>query len=99
MADEEMKPANQVKRTKGLGPMDVDPANYRSSMQCGCGMWRVIPKSVAEGDEFSLVPCPKCGWAPTLRYLGDCVELLDPAKNATYEGEVPVTPVVKSQVQ
>jgi len=97
MADE-LKPANEVKKTKVIGPPDV-PSYNRHSIQCGCGLWRCVPRGAAEGDEFHLVPCPKCGWAPFLRHLGSCVELIDEQQTTPYEGEVAVTPIVTSKVQ
>lgn len=100
MNSDDMKPANQVKKTKALGPTDASHQNNRHGVQCGCGLWRLLPQWAAEGDEFNLVPCPKCGWAPRLRHLGDCVELIDEASMASqpgYEGELPVTPIVKTQ--
>lgn len=94
-AREPLKAANQVKATKSIGPPDVPSVN-RHSIQCGCGLWRLIPRDAIEGDEFRLVPCPKCGWSPTLRHLRDCVELLDDKQPSTYEGEVPVTPIFRT---
>lgn len=97
---DELKPANQSRSTKTIGPADVPDYN-RHSIQCGCGLWRLIPARAVEGDEFTLVPCPKCGWAPNLRHLGNCVELLDQSTPhaAGYEGEVPVTPIITTQTQ
>lgn len=32
----------------------------RLAITCNCGLTRMLPAGLKEGDEFTLVPCPKC---------------------------------------
>lgn len=90
------KAANQKRSVLPLGPDDVSPENYRQSVQCSCGLWRLLPESMKEGDEAALVACPRCGWAPLLRHMGEFVELLQPVQETVgYEGEITVAPIAK----
>jgi len=94
------KPANQKRNILPLGPEDVPAPNYRQSVQCGCGLWRLLPAGIAEGDETQLVPCPRCGWAPAVRHMGEYVELLQVRQEAPgYEGEIQVTPIERVEPQ
>lgn len=50
---------------------------------CFCGLWRALPRNITVGDVCQLVPCPRCGAAPRLRYVGAMVELVDPTTPCT----------------
>lgn len=34
---------------------------HRLGIHCYCGLYRLIPEGLKFGEEFRLVPCPKCG--------------------------------------
>lgn len=46
----------------------------RLTITCTCGITRLIPEEVQEGDIFQLIPCPRCGTPLRGRLVGDTVE-------------------------
>ena len=46
----------------------------RLSIYCNCGLQRLIPTGLEEGDSFELVPCPKCGGGFRGIFMGEQVE-------------------------
>lgn len=41
------------------------------TISCFCGLNRVLPEGLQNGDEFTLTPCPRCGNALRGRREGD----------------------------
>jgi len=37
------------------------PAVSFYTISCFCGLRRVLPDGLQVGDEFTLIPCPRCG--------------------------------------
>ncbi len=46
----------------------------RLSIICSCGLQRLIPAGLKPGDEFTLVPCPKCNTPLRAKLTEDGVE-------------------------
>lgn len=57
------------------GPADTSAIH---TFPCGCGLWRALPNGLQVGDVVDMVPCPRCGAAPRLKFHGAKVELVDP---------------------
>jgi hypothetical protein len=53
-------------------------SNDRAIFPCGCGMWRSLPANIRVGETTQLVPCPRCGAAPKLKFHGAAVEEIYP---------------------
>lgn len=52
------------KDKKTEAPAVVEPTPIkpdRLSINCYCGLMRLIPTGLKVNDTFELVPCPKCG--------------------------------------
>ena len=49
----------------------------RLSIFCVCGLQRLIPTGLSEGDTFELTICPKCGNGFRGRFEGEMVRKLD----------------------
>ena len=43
------------------------------AINCFCGLTRIIPRDLKFGEEFTLVPCPKCATAGRYRFEADGV--------------------------
>lgn len=57
------------------GPAEI--TRPREALHCFCGLTRLLPEGLREGDEFTLVPCPKCGSGLRGRVVaGGVMELL-----------------------
>lgn len=54
-------------------PAPSDPIPSRILIVCACGLSRCLPEGLGLGEEFFLVPCPKCGYALHGRLEGDGV--------------------------
>lgn len=57
-------------------PHKPDSGTVKLAIPCGCGILRMLPDGVKDGDTVTLVPCPRCGYAPTLLYdaeRGGCI--------------------------
>lgn len=55
----------------------VTPMPSRWLVVCTCGLSRTLPEGIKEGDEFQLVPCPRCGSGYNGKFLGSKVEKFD----------------------
>lgn len=48
----------------------------RLAITCNCGLFRMLPTGLQVGDEFELVPCPKCNVPFKGKFVGDGAEQL-----------------------
>ena len=56
-------------------PKDYTPvSSMRLSINCYCGLMRLIPTGLAVGDTFELAPCPTCGVGFKGKFVGHGVE-------------------------
>lgn len=46
----------------------------RLAITCGCGLMRLLPSGLKEGESFTLVPCLKCGQSLQGQFVGNGVQ-------------------------
>lgn len=53
-------------------PIEVKPSHL--AITCGCGLMRLLPTGMKEGDTFTLVPCPRCSQGLRGKFVGNGVQ-------------------------
>lgn len=55
------KPCEEKKKAAAPTVESPTPEFSFLTIHCYCGLRRIIPDGLKVGDEFNLIPCPKCG--------------------------------------
>lgn len=69
--EKKAKTAEAAEKSAVEAVLEQNPTKL--AINCICGLTRIIPRHLKFGEEFSLVPCPRCGVAMRYRFAEDGV--------------------------